>query len=57
MKRRDLIQLLEANGWQLIRHGEKHDIWAKGDRWESIPRHREIDEQLARAIIRRQGLR
>lgn len=57
MKRRDLIQLLEANGWQLVRHGEKHDIWAKGDRWESVPRHREIDEQLARAIIRRQGLR
>ena len=57
MKRRDLIQLLKANGWELVRRGANHDIWAKSDRWEAIPRHREIDEQLARAIIRRQGLK
>ena len=28
MKRRDLIKLLEKNGWKFIRHGGKHDIYA-----------------------------
>ena len=53
MKRRDLIRLLEANGWTLARHGDKHDVWEKDKRREAIPRHREINELLAQAIIRR----
>lgn len=57
MKRRDLIQLLESNGWRLERNGSNHDIYKKGDRTEPIPRHREIEETLAKAIIRRQGLK
>ena len=57
MKRRDLIQLLEANGWKLARHGDKHDVWEKGGQRESVPRHREINELLAQAIIRRHGLK
>lgn len=57
MKRRDLIQLLEKNGWELRRSGGGHDIYMKGSKMEPIPRHREVDEGLARAIIRRQGLK
>ncbi|MBQ9348293.1 MAG: type II toxin-antitoxin system HicA family toxin [Oscillibacter sp.] len=57
MKRRDLIQLLESNGWHLARHGDNHDIWEKGKQREPIPRHREINEKLAQAIIKRQGLK
>lgn len=57
MKRRDLIKLLEANGWKLVRRGAEHDIYQKGSQIEAIPRHREITENLARAIIRRRGLK
>lgn len=56
MKRRDLIKLLEKNGWSLLRHGSGHDIYCKNEKKETIPRHKEIAEQLAKAIIKRQGL-
>ncbi|WP_298030299.1 type II toxin-antitoxin system HicA family toxin [uncultured Dysosmobacter sp.] len=57
MKRRDLIKLLEENGWTFKRAGGNHDVYAKGDQREAIERHREIPEQLAQAIIRRRGLK
>ena len=57
MKRKDLIKKLESNGWYLIRNGSNHDIYTNGEKAEAIPRHREIDENLAKAIIRRQGLK
>ena len=57
MKRRDLIKLLESNGWWLLRNGSNHDIYTNGQRSEPIPRHGDIKEQLAKAIIRRQGLK
>lgn len=56
MKRRDLIKKLEANGWWLLRHGNDHDIYTNGTDIEPVPRHREINEQLAKSIIRRRGL-
>lgn len=57
MKRKDLIELLLKNGWKLKRHGSNHDIYAKGEQRETIPRHREIKEILANSIIRRRGLK
>ena len=42
MKRRDLIKLLESNGWWLLRNGSNHDIYTNGQRSEPIPRHGEI---------------
>ena len=57
MERRDLIKLLESNGWWLLRTGSNHDINTNGQRSAPIPRHGEIKEQLAKAIIRRQGLK
>ena len=57
MKTKDLIALLEKNGWSFKRHGANHDIYVKGDKRESIVRHREMDEELAKAIIKRQGLK
>lgn len=57
MKTRDLIEMLERNGWKFKRHGANHDIYAKGNERESIVRHRETDEKLAQAIIRRRGLK
>lgn len=57
MKRADLIRLLERNGWYLHRSGGGHDIYRKGNCIEPIPRHREIKEPLAKAIIKRWGLK
>lgn len=57
MKRSDLIDLLEKNGWQLKRNGTNHDIYTDGKNMEPIPRHREISENLAKAIIKRRGLK
>ena len=57
MKTRDLIKLLEKNGWKFKRHGSNHDIYVKGNQRESVVRHAETDEKLAEAIIRRRGLK
>lgn len=51
MKTKDLIELLEKNGWKFKRHGANHDIYVKGKERESVVRHRETDEDLAKAII------
>lgn len=56
MKRKDLIAKLEADGWYLLRHGANHDVYTDGIHCEPIPRHSEINERLAKAILRRQGL-
>jgi len=53
MKRRDLEQRLTECGWRFLRSGGRHDIWSDGENGEAIPRHREINERLARAILRR----
>lgn len=54
MKRRDLVKRIEEAGCELLRHGGRHDIYhnpATG-RSEPVPRHREINEILAKKIIR-----
>lgn len=57
VKRKDLINRFERNGWKFERHGGDHDIYKKDGIRESVPRHGEIDEMLAKAIIKRQGLK
>ena len=55
MKRRDLIRLLEKSGCVLIRHGSKHD-WYQNPEFgfsQPVPRHREINEVLAKQILKR----
>ena len=52
MKKRDLVKLLENNGWYFHHHGSNHDIYAKGSIRLSFPRHSEIKENLAKYIIR-----
>lgn len=57
MKTKDFIELLKKNGWQFKRHGSNHDIYIKDGERESVPRHREMDEALIKAIIKRRGLK
>jgi mRNA interferase HicA len=53
VKRRDLEQRLTECGWRFLRSGGRHDVWTDGEGEEAIPRHRQVNEQLARAILRR----
>jgi mRNA interferase HicA len=55
MKRRELEQRLEQLGWRLSRHGGRHDVWRRGERELAVPRHREINEYTARAILKEAG--
>jgi len=57
MKQRDLIKKLEKNGWVLERHGSNHDVYSNGKRTEAIGRHTEIDEDLAKKILKRNGIK
>lgn len=56
MKRRDLIKLLEENGFFFIRNGGNHDIYKRGEEKEVVVRHNEIPEMLVRKIIKRRNL-
>lgn len=56
MKQRDLIKKRQSVGFVFDRHGGNHDIYKRGDEEEKIPRHREVNEKLARAILRKWGL-
>lgn len=57
MKQKDLVKLLKQNGWEFLRNGGNHDVYQKGNEIEVIPRHKEINELLAKSIIRRRGLK
>lgn len=53
MKRRELERRLRSLGWKFLRHGGRHDVWTDGEREEAVPRHAEINEKLAAAILSR----
>ena len=52
MKRRDLERRLRDIGWSIARRGGRHDIWTQGEYELVVPRHREINEYTAMAILR-----
>jgi predicted RNA binding protein YcfA (HicA-like mRNA interferase family) len=54
VKRRDLVSKLEEAGCVLLRHGANHDIYHNptSGRSQPVPRHREINELLARKILK-----
>jgi predicted RNA binding protein YcfA (HicA-like mRNA interferase family) len=54
MKHRDLIKTLTESGCALLRNGAKHDIYHNPTTGKSqpVPRHKEINELLAKKIIR-----
>lgn len=58
MKRRDLIKQLEANGFREVRDNGDHTIYkAPNKRSVQIPRHREINENTAKQILKAAGLK
>ena len=58
MKRRALLKHLRLHGCELLREGGKHSWWHHPElnKRSAIPRHVEIDEQLARKICKDLGV-
>ena len=54
MKRLDLVRHLEANGCELLREGGSHTVYLnpQARKVSTVPRHREINDFLARKICR-----
>jgi mRNA interferase HicA len=52
MKRREPEGRLRELGWVLARRGGRHDVWTKGEVEIVVPRHNEINEYTAKAILR-----
>ncbi len=54
MKRLDLIRHLEQHGCAFLREGAKHSVYVNRAKQKSstIPRHREINDFLARKICK-----
>lgn len=57
MKYRDLVKQLKQAGYKKVRDGD-HEIYEKpGGRPVMVPKHREINENTAKQILRDAGLR
>jgi predicted RNA binding protein YcfA (HicA-like mRNA interferase family) len=54
MKRADLVRHLESHGCELLREGGRHSVYANraAGKATAAPRHREINDFLARKICR-----
>jgi mRNA interferase HicA len=54
VKRIDLVRHLEAQGCQLLREGARHSVYVNRavGKATAVPRHREINDFLARKICR-----
>ena len=58
VKRQELESALRALGWRFLKHGGSHDLWAHPERSRklAVPRHKEINEFLARSLLRQAEL-
>jgi mRNA interferase HicA len=54
MKRKELVKRLTSAGCILVRHGARHDLYKnpRTGKKQPIPRHDEVDENLAKHIIK-----
>ena len=56
MQIRELIRILEESCF-ISKGGTNHEKFVKGDKLVLVKRHREIEEQIAKRILRQAGLR
>ena len=58
MKDKDLLKLLQKNGWKIERIRGSHHILIKGDKTGIVPIHgRDVPIGLLNAILKRTGLK
>ena len=58
MKRIDLVRHIQSHGCYLLRDGGKHSVFVNpaNNQTTAVPRHREINDFLARKICRDLGI-
>lgn len=62
MQQRELLRRIRRAaraagvGFTFVRHGGAHDLYDYAGQRVTIPRHSEINEKLARAILRELGI-
>jgi mRNA interferase HicA len=56
VKRRELVEYLEGNGFSLLREGKKHAIYTDGNRTIPVKRHRRFDRITANQLCKQAGL-
>ena len=59
MKRSELLKHLRTEGCEFIREGARHSWWGNPaqNKRSSIPRHREVDDDLAKKICKDLGIK
>ena len=55
IKRRDLVKRLTTAGYLSVRNDGGHEIFSNGNQVIPVPRHREVNEMTAKAILKRAG--
>ena len=56
VKRKDIIQIFEKNGFSLLREGSKHSIYTDGVRTIPVKRHKQFDRITANELCKQAGL-
>lgn len=60
MKNKIFVKKLTDGGFVFERHGSNHDVYIRitenGTETETVPRHKEINEKLTNAVLKRRGL-
>jgi mRNA interferase HicA len=52
VKQKELVKRLRILGWVLLREGGHHSVFTDGVGTISVPRHKEINENTAKAILK-----
>ncbi len=52
MKKKQLEKQLKKFGWWRYDEGSNHEKWTNGELKTTVPRHREINEITAKAIVK-----
>ena len=58
MRDKDLLRLMQKNGWKIVRVNGSHHILEKDGKIETIPIHgKDVPNGLLNAILKRHGLK
>jgi mRNA interferase HicA len=58
LKRRDIIKKLESAGYHMARDDGNHTVYERpGSRPVQVPRHREVNENTAKTILKIAGVK
>lgn len=58
MRDKDLLKLMQKNGWNVVRVNGSHHILEKDGQIETIPIHgKDVPNGLLNAILKRHGLK